>query len=247
MSGSTRRLLLVGALAAVAGAVVAIVALTAFRSDSDEQVRASGAAAMAKEDEPAPPPETRGSTAPAPQVTGAGAELTELLDKGKTQTFHARYVTVKDSPLGSKGQVTLEVWNKPPQSRNETHLATGGERIAASDFRTNDGAFRCSSRGGAPWQCQSIPSDSPSALMLDVIKSKLPGRQVTSRDEQVAGRPGRCFTIAATGGGRDDDVCVGSDGIPLKLGSGDGIFELAVLEFEVADDVFTPPAKPIAG
>lgn len=191
------------------------------------------------------------TTVPVGQLSPVAQELVALAEKGRQVEFHARY-EARDvrSRSGQSYAVDLELWNRPPEVRRDLSLASEGDRARSSDIRTEKLVLRCGKpRDDGSWQCATLPigaANDPGGTAFGLAPGALSGRPVTVRDERVADRPARCFSLEGGEGATAETLCFSREGIPLRVTSGAAVLELASLELSVSgDDVFEPPARPV--
>ncbi|MGH9149387.1 MAG: hypothetical protein ACRD0F_03515, partial [Acidimicrobiales bacterium] len=78
--------------------------------------------------------------------------------------------------------------------------------------------------------------------LVSQVAARVGGRLVEARDDTVAGRAARCFTIFV--GNETSDVCTTREGVPLRIAAGAASFELVELTADVPEQAFRPPAQP---
>lgn len=218
-------LLAAGALVAVAVVVAVFVVL-----DGDD-------------DDPSPPP----STSALPDALTDGptdpdtVELLELLADGRTATYRAVYQS-----SGADDEVTLELWRRDGLLRQDSLIVTGDVSVQTSSFILDGAAFLCSLLPGQDWVCSEGSEASADAVdgVFGSVQDQLAGSQVSARDGELDGREVRCFVYSgaeASGG----EICVSTEGIPVRIRSEELTIELSELEGEVGDGVFDLPAEPV--
>lgn len=195
------------------------------------------------DDEPSPPPST--SALPDPLTDGSTdadtVELIELLADGRASTYRAVYRS-----SGTDDDVTLEIWRRDGRLRQDTLTRSGDLEVQTSSFLLDDKGFSCSLLPGEDWVCTEAAGAGAVAEdgVFGSVQDQLAGSQVTARDGELDGRDVRCFAYSgeATPGG---EICVTTDGVPARIKADDATIELAELDGEVDDDVFTLPADPV--
>jgi hypothetical protein len=205
----------------------------AIRDDGDEGSHLPKATGT---EQTIPPPATG---VPDPET----AALTELLAKGRERTFHATYKASGD-PATIGGDLTIEMWRKGKQVRQDTTTVRADQTIRTAGFVLADGStISCSKADTLPWACS--PQPDPGTDEYGVFGStadQLQGQDVQEEAGKVGDRDARCFTYAtADGMGR---LCVSEDGIPLSLSGNGQELTLTDLQDSVDDGVFQPPATP---
>ena len=175
-----------------------------------------------------------------------GAELADLLAKGRLQTFHARYRAASpDQP-----DQTIELWRNPPNQRQDLVVSASGQVGRTASFLLRNRALTCVQEAPAPWKCQSAPPSASAGVaggvgpgpdaFLRLLVGEVSGPALDVRDETIAGSSARCFRFplqAATA-----DVCATRTGVPARISDGSSLIELTSLSAAVPDRVFTPPA-----
>jgi hypothetical protein len=171
-----------------------------------------------------------------------GRELAGLLSTAEGAVYHARYESVTDD------SVVFETWHSPPNVRYDTAaLDEGGQVVRTRVLLGSQGQIRCEEEDAAAgaWQCERVAAGSSVPDPVASIRDRLPGAEVEGRDDNVDGRPARCFVVAnAISGGDVDqiDVCVTPEtGIPVRITSDSAELRLVRLDDIVPADTFTPP------
>ena len=191
------------------------------------------------------------TTLPLGQLSPAAQELVALADKSRRLEFHARYeARGVQSRSGQAYEVDLELWNRGPEVRRDLAIASEGQRARTTDIRTEKLVLRCAKpKDDGTWQCATLPIGSasdPGGVAFGLAPGALSGRTVVARDERVADRAARCFSLEGGDGASAETLCFSPEGIPLRVTSGAAVLELASLELSVSgDDVFEPPARPV--
>jgi hypothetical protein len=176
-------------------------------------------------------------------LRGQAKELVALLDNGRKVTFHAKYA-VRAKEVADAGQtVTLELWRKSPQIRQDTVVNQAGKVNIASSFFGAGDVVACTRADQGPWACQKADSSQqagPDALLAQ-LTGQLSGADVTSSESTIAGQPVRCFALTLAG--QSIRICARSDGVPALVEAGPSVLELTAIDTDVSDDVFKPPAS----
>ncbi len=167
-----------------------------------------------------------------------GQELVGLLQKGRQLTFHATYKQSGDPAPG--GDVTIEVWRKGGNIRQDSHTTSGSGDNDTAGFVVGGKATTCSKVGSEPWSCSAQPD--PGTNLDGIFGSattQLSGLDVKASDATVAGRPARCFSFPQSDG--TGTICVSPDGLPLQLKINQLDLTLQDESSTVDDSVFQPP------
>ncbi len=175
-------------------------------------------------------------------LSAEGQELYSLVEASEVGPYHVAFAV--DSPeLGSAGAAAqLEFWRDGASFRehrigvdpsgNSTTIVIGGP----------DGAVSCGGAVGAAPTCTAAP-DVEAALgsALATIVALLPEGETTVADATVANLPARCFTI--TSGEQVAELCLTSEGIPLRVDDGSVRFEASLVEPTVPPEILALPAE----
>lgn len=178
-------------------------------------------------------------------LSGAAQELVDLLARGNTRSFHARYAVVSPTAQGQGATVSLEVWRQPPLVRQDTLVSAGGKTTDTAAFALQSGLVECTKSDPAPWTCQSASAAGTGLADLSTLTQRITAQlataSVTAKDDTVSGRPARCFTVTLDA--NSTQVCVDADGVPLLEASGGSQLQLQALDTEIPGGVFAVPAK----
>lgn len=169
----------------------------------------------------------------------AAVELLDLLELGRSTTYHAVYEGVSPE---IEGTITLETWQSPPRIRQDSELTAEGTTIRTRTIGDDDGVVRCGQVQGV-WTCQTAPdATDPLGPVSNATIDQLTRGSVGVRDASVDDMPARCFTLRAAQG--TSELCASPDGIVLRVTSAGSEIELVTLErdVEVDGDLFEPPA-----
>jgi hypothetical protein len=219
--GTRTRALIALAALIVVGGVVAVIVWS--RSDSGPAHH------------PAP------TLAPGKLLGASALQLATLLTDARDHTFHARY-DVQGNAKIIGGSLQMEWWNKPGHSRVDTTRTRDGKVVRTASIVNGDQGVGCQKVGSAAWTCQKIdvPAPGDPGGMVSTITAELAGRPVSEHDTKVAGHAARCFHVS--GGTEPIDVCTDSRGVLLRNASAQVRYEIAALDSDVPDSVFTAPA-----
>lgn len=176
---------------------------------------------------------------------GAAGEMEALLNAGRRLTFHVRYRTERGGATAD-----LELWSAPPRARRDVDAVTAQGRARTAEIRLQDRVIRCVETARVPWQCVPQPAGQaadPGDLTLGAV-NVLGGSTITARDDRILDQPVRCFAVQppADTTARPAEVCLTSEGIPLRVDGGDGPTVATLIEREVDGKAFDPPAKLVA-
>jgi hypothetical protein len=176
---------------------------------------------------------------PARNLDPGAQELVSLLARGRTGTWHAVYTVTR--PTGQPGETsTLEVWRLGARTRQDTVVTSGAEPVHTVGITDGRRRVACTKTGSGGWRCERISAASldADATFLAAI-GDLGHQPVAVSDATVAGQPGRCFAIGADGAGQ---VCVSTDGVPLRIARQGASIELVKLDRAVPSSTFTAPS-----
>lgn len=182
-------------------------------------------------------PET--TTTTVPELTGAAAELADLLETRQDQTYHARY----EGSSADAASIVIETWQDDGgRVRQDQLLSAGGEAAhLVSLDGGEDGPVRCTRVSELEWTCRrAAPAEAAASDPLAAIRSRLAEGEVTAGDQQVDGEPARCFELEADGD--TSQLCVQPDtGIPVRITAGATELRLVLFEEQVDPAAFEPP------
>jgi hypothetical protein len=173
-----------------------------------------------------------------------GSELVGLLRLGRDETFHARYrSTPPTTDEAGTQEVTIELWRKPPDQRQDVVVTAGSEVGRSSSFVRGKEAMSCVEEAPRRWTCRKVAAASdtgPDAFLARLV-SEASGPASDPRDDTVAGTSVRCFNVPLPSG--TAEVCATRSGVPARIRVGPAFLELVELSSTVPDRVFTLPAK----
>lgn len=180
-----------------------------------------------------------------PALDAAGSELVQLLQAGRSRTFHATYRATGET-VEAGGELTIEVWRRAGDQRQDTALVMpDGSVVRTAGLVVGDRTIVCSQRPKQDWRCsETVTSDVDPDGVFGDARDQLKGVKVQGRADTVAGRAVRCFDFAAADG--PGTFCVTPEGVPVRVAVAGREFLLTALSGEVRDDVFNPPARPMA-
>jgi hypothetical protein len=165
-----------------------------------------------------------------------------LLAAGASVSYHARYAISSTQTKAQKATVTLELWRRPPDVRQETVVKTASATTETAAFQGASGTVECSRQGMGPFACRQTSTGgvaSPQDLAATAAK-ELVGATVTQHSETVAGRSATCFELVLSGA--TTEVCVDAQGIPVRISSGGSTMTMQAYDRTVPSGIFTPPA-----
>lgn len=176
-------------------------------------------------------------------VTVGGQELLAVLAKGQQTTFHATYAVVGD-PTAIGGTMTLEIWQQPPNLREDTIVARDGQTVRTESIADATKGSVCVQQGTAPLSCQPIPADQVGALrssrFLSSITTTLSGHSVTRTSRTIDGRTVTCFQVQA---GERPSVCLTRSGIPVLIETAQVSYRLRSLDLTVDGNALLVPGS----
>lgn len=177
-----------------------------------------------------------------PELDDEAQDLVSLLEAGRAATYHATYTATGD-PETTGGELTLEVWHRDGRIRQDSRQVSEGAIVETAGFLLEDGeAIVCQRIDEGDWSCAR--QTQASSDVFGAIASQLEGRDVVETEEEIDGRSVRCFSF--DGGDGEISECVTEDGIPVRLRGPGTELLLVELSEDVPDDVFVPPAEPVA-
>lgn len=202
------------------------------------------------DDEPSSSDETGAPPSLPPPVVGEldaeGQELIDLLESARDNTYHATYVATLDPATAGASEQTLEVWRRDGLLREDTRQSTESGTVETAGFLLADGqAISCQRVADADWTCAVQATAQSLDGVFGGLTRQIEGADVVVTEEEVAGRPARCFTAPSPDG--EVSQCVSDDGITLRLRGPGAELLLTELDKDVPDDIFTPPAEPLGG
>lgn len=166
-------------------------------------------------------------------------DLVELLEAGRTTTYHVRYEG--SSPDAPDTVIKLETWQRPPRVRQDSEVVAGGRIARTRSIVLPTGGVRCTSVASAPWTCREAAAGElrTDAVTADILQRLREG-EVRSRFTTIDGRQVRCFTLTRAEG--TTELCTNDDGVPIRVRAGASELQAVELSTDVGDDVFAPPA-----
>lgn len=176
-----------------------------------------------------------------PEVDSEGGDLLALLDQGSASTYHAVYETSGD-PATIGTELTLEVWRRDGLVRQDSRQVTDSGTVETAGFLLEDDvAIVCSRVDEGDWTCAR--QSQASSDVFGSVTAQLAGRDVVTTEEEIGDHQTRCFSFAGPDG--EISECLTAEGIPVRLrGPGTEIL-LSVLDDDVPEDIFEPPAEPV--
>lgn len=178
-----------------------------------------------------------------PALDAGGSELVQLLEAGRSRTFHATYRASGGAVEGA-GQLTIELWRGGGRQRQDTVLElANGDVARTAGLVLGDRTVVCSQRPKQDWTCsETVNRDVDPDGVFGSARDQLKGVAVRSRADTVAGRTVHCFDFTATDG--PGTFCVTPEGVPVRVAVGGSEFLLSALSENVEGDAFDPPARP---
>jgi hypothetical protein len=195
-----------------------------------------------KDDAPAAPQAAAPTSGTATNGAG-GAELRALLEHGRSETYHARYKASSTDPGAAGQDLTLELWQRGSDRRQDLLLNADGKKAHSAGFLLPSGAVSCTMQADTPWSCKNVSGSASSEPMLDQMAGQFAGQAGLGRDDSIVGFKVRCFAVpVGTGTG---EICLTERGVPARVMAGPSRFELTELDTTVQDETFRPPAQPV--
>ena len=176
-------------------------------------------------------------------LTGEARALGEAINRAAGLTYHAVFqgTLAARGGVGGGGQLTVEVWRRPPDARRDSTITAADQELHTREFRLGDELIGCVRVGrDQPLQCSPNPSAEadPAAPLFGTVDPS--AGQVTARDADVGGVPARCYTVLPTTGA-PQEACFDNDGVPVVIDGGDGRLERSSVDTVVGDDAFVVP------
>ena len=183
--------------------------------------------------------EARGPTTTSlPELTGAAAELAELLEDRQEVAYHARY----EGQSVDTSSIVIETWqDSDGRVRQDQILSAAGQGAHLVSIDGDDGPLRCNRVSEQGWTCRrAAPAEAAADDPIEAIRARLAEGEVTAHDEQVDDEPARCFELGAED--ETSELCVRPDtGIPVRISAGPTELRLVLLEMTVDPAAFEPP------
>jgi hypothetical protein len=182
------------------------------------------------------------STTTTAPLSDTAQELLDRLERGRDRTMHVRF---ESTGATADSGFAVEIWRDRDRVRQDLVLTAPGARTELSAFELPDGNVICQRAAEAEWLCQASRSTATEngepAGIVEAAAANLAGADVVATDEEVAGRPARCYAI--TGPAGDSSMCVTDDGVPLRLAVQGQELTATVVDEAVTDSVFELPAE----
>ncbi len=192
-------------------------------------------------------PDRRPATPATTAVGGPAVELARLVARGQAINVDVAY---KGTTAATPPAFTAHLWRRGPLARLDNESGAGEGAVRSRQLVTASGPLVCTQTGSAPWSCTSKPDLSLGDLgvVSPALVKSLSAMDVSVRDDRTLGQAVRCFTVAQSSGagvapGETANLCLSSDGIPVRLDFGPTHLEAVSLDRgRPADSVFKPPA-----
>ena len=180
-------------------------------------------------------------------VSGRGEELLDRLHRGDGTAVHVVLSSAQADVEPTGQQVTVELWRTADgHLRQDLVLEAAGLRSETRSLQREDGSFFCQRATESDWTCQELPPAAPGEVatggLVEAAASELQGADVRTSDEEVLGRPARCYEIEGVAG--RSSLCLGADGTPLRLAVQGRELTATVVDDDVPDGVLDLPAEP---
>lgn len=167
-------------------------------------------------------------------------ELYALIQQGRANGYHL-VLSVSGSALPTTiTEASIEVWRLGPRVRHDTRLVEPTGTTVTVDIGGPDGTIQCDTPAGATLTCTRTSTDpiGPDDDFLGFVVQNLATVTVEGRDDMVGGTAARCYRIGVTG----TEICLTSNGVPLRISEPTFVEEARVVETTVDPAVFQPPA-----
>jgi hypothetical protein len=124
--------------------------------------------------------------------------------------------------------------------------------VESSEVRTANSVVSCQRRPTEAWTCVKTgvdPAHDPLDVAFGTLNKLLGETSFVATDSTLANQPARCFigTAPLPGGASPPRVCFTQAGIPLLIDAGDGAVTATLVDNNVPDNAFVPPAQPVGG
>jgi hypothetical protein len=153
------------------------------------------------------------------------------------------YKVVGD-PQQIGGSLTLEIWQSPPQSREDTVLVHNGRSTHTESFSSPNGGHVCTQSATGKWTCSPVPKAqaalSGAAGILTAISGQISGHGVLMKKRTIAGYDVTCYTVQA---GDQPRLCATSDGVPVLIADKAVSYQLVSLSNSVDGSAFSLPSQ----
>ncbi|HEY1827266.1 MAG TPA: hypothetical protein VGF87_04560 [Acidimicrobiales bacterium] len=194
---------------------------------------------------PSSPPKTAISIPPISSnavTTTGGQELIATLQRGEAVTYHAHYAVTGSSQQGST--LSLEVWQSPPNVREDTVISGGGHTATTESFQSAKSAQVCTQTDGGAWSCRTVAKSQSTVSGVGGIEAfiadTVSGHGVGVSTRTIGGTKVTCFTVATSTHPR---LCANSDGVPVQVSDASVTYQLQNYSTNVPAGAFTPPAS----
>lgn len=177
------------------------------------------------------------TTTTEPDLSGAAAELADLLLARQDQTYHARY-----EGQSADASIVIETWQDDDgRVRQDQILSAAGQGAHLLSLDAGDGPIRCTRVSEQEWTCRrASAAESAATDPIAGIRARLADGEVLAADEQIDGSPARCFELVS--GAERSTMCVRPEtGIPVRITAGQTELRLVLLEETVDPAAFEPP------
>ncbi len=187
------------------------------------------------------------TTATTKALSGPAGELVRLVQRGQAVNLDVAYATTATSTA------TAHLWRRGPLGRLDNESGSGDGAVRNRQLVTASGPLACTQTGSLPWSCTPQPGldIADIGVVSPALVATLSALDVKVHDDRVLGQAVRCFTVArpnaapgaAVVAGEAANLCLTSDGIPVRLELGPTHLEAVSLDrARPPDSVFKPPA-----
>jgi hypothetical protein len=192
---------------------------------------------------PAPTHVVTAPISPNAVTTVGGQALLNTIRTGQGTTYHATYKVVGDAQeIG--GTLSLEVWQSPPQAREDTVLVQNGVTSHTESFTSPSSGHLCTQMNAKPWTCRSVAATQAvsggAGGMISSISDEISGHGVSMRKQTIDGRAVTCFTVQV---GANPELCADTNGVPVLIADSDVRYELSTLSESVSASAFSLPTQ----
>jgi hypothetical protein len=174
-----------------------------------------------------------------PTLSGAAAELAELLETRQTVAYHARY----EGRSAEASTIVIETWQDGEGLVRQDQILSTAEQAAhlVSIDGGAEGPIRCNQLAETEWTCRrAAQAEADASDPIAAMRARLAEGEVTAETTQIDGSPARCFQLVAEG--QESELCVRPDtGIPVRIGAAATELRLVIFEEDVDPAVFEPP------
>jgi hypothetical protein len=192
---------------------------------------------------PAPTHVVTAPISPNAVTTVGGQALLNTIRTGQGTTYHATYKVVGDAKVIG-GTLSLEVWQAPPQAREDTVLVQNGVTSHTESFTSPTSGHLCTQMNTKPWSCHAVAATQAASGgaggMISSISDEISGHGVAMHKQTIDGRAVTCFTVQV---GANPELCADTNGVPVLIADSDVRYELSTLSESVSASAFSLPTQ----